>query len=227
MNTIANNLSAIKANMAVAAQRAGRDINTIQLLAVSKFRSIAAILTAKALGQRCFAESRVQEALPKISALADESLEWHFIGAMQTNKTRDIAEHFNWVHSLDSLSLAERLNAQRPSHLPPLQVCLQLKFNALDQRQGINLLELPGLVQKIMGLSRLRLRGLMMLPTLEESLHSNPRPFRQLKQTLQQLQQAYPQLDTLSMGMSNDYELAITEGATMVRIGGALFGEEK
>ncbi len=227
MKTIAQNLTTVQANIIAAAERFCRDGDEIKLLAVSKHQPLSVIRQAIAAGQRCFGESYAQEALAKITALAHESLEWHFIGPIQTNKTRLIAEHFNWVHSVCRLKIAQRLNEQRPAHLPPLNVCIQINVSNEAHKQGINLVELIKLAQAIQQLPKLKLRGLMMIPALTESLQHDPKPFRLLRETLQELNKQGFQLDTLSMGMSADYELAIAEGSTMVRIGTELFGKRE
>lgn len=225
MKTIAQNLTTVQANIIAAAERFCRRPNEIKLLAVSKHQPLSAIQQAIAAGQRCFGESYTQEALAKIAALAHESLEWHFIGPIQANKTRLIAEHFNWVHGVCRLKIAQRLNEQRPAHLSPLNVCIQINVSNEAHKQGINLVELIKLVQAIEQLPKLKLRGLMMIPALTESLEHDPKPFQLLRKTLQKLNKQGFQLDTLSMGMSADYELAIAEGSTMVRIGTELFGK--
>lgn len=227
MKTIAQNLTTVQANIIAAAERFCRGGDEIKLLAVSKHQPLSIIRQAIAAGQRCFGESYAQEALAKITALAHESLEWHFIGPIQTNKTRLIAEHFNWVHSVCRLKIAQRLNEQRPAHLPPLNVCIQINVSNEAHKQGINLVELIKLAQAIVQLPQLKLRGLMMIPALTESLQHDPKPFRLLRETLQELNKQGFQLDTLSMGMSADYELAIAEGSTMVRIGTELFGKRE
>ncbi|MDF2867745.1 MAG: YggS family pyridoxal phosphate enzyme [Gammaproteobacteria bacterium] len=227
MKTIAQNLMTIQANIIVAAERFCRSPHEIKLLAVSKHQPLSAIQQAIAAGQRCFGESYVQEAVAKITALTHEALEWHFIGPIQTNKTRLIAEHFNWVHSLCRLKIAERLNEQRPAHLPPLNVCIQVNVSNEAHKQGVNLVELVKLAQAVQQLPKLKLRGLMMIPALTESLQHDPKPFQLLRETLQWLNKRGFQLDTLSMGMSADYELAIAEGSTVVRIGTELFGKRE
>lgn len=196
----------------------------MQLLAVSKNRTAAELAAAAACGQRCFGESYLQEALAKQTALADADLEWHFIGPIQSNKTRQIAEHFDWVHSIDRLKIAERLNAQRPEQLPPLNVCLQVKLSAEPSKSGASIDNLTALAAAVQGLSRLRLRGLMALPAAVVDFERQRQPFRQLYALYSTLNSNGYQLDTLSMGMSNDLEAAIAEGSTLVRIGTAIFG---
>lgn len=175
-------------------------------------------------GMTRFGENYLQEALEKIEALQDLSLEWHFIGPIQSNKTRPIAEHFDWVHSVDRLKLARRLSEQRPPHLPPLNICLQVNVSGEQSKSGATLEELPALAREVASLPHLRLRGLMAIPAPAEGLEAQRQPFHHMHQALQQLNAEGLELDTLSMGMSGDLEAAIAEGATLVRIGTALFG---
>lgn len=175
-------------------------------------------------GMRRFGENYLQEALEKIAALQELDLEWHFIGPIQSNKTRPIAEHFDWVHSVDRLKLARRLSEQRPAGLPPLNICLQVNVSGEQSKSGITLQELPALAQEVATLPRLRLRGLMAIPAPAAGLEAQRQPFRQMRFALEQLIAEGLELDTLSMGMSGDLEAAIAEGATLVRIGTALFG---
>jgi len=227
MQTIAQNLSTIHANIIATAERFCRSSTEIKLLAVSKHQSVLAIQQAVAAGQLCFAESYVQEAMAKIIALAEEKLEWHFIGPLQTNKLRFVAQHFSWVHSVCRLSTAHRLNELRQERQPLLNVCIQVNVSDEPQKQGIEFAQLPELASAIMALPKLKLRGLMMIPSLKQSLDQDPQPFRQLRQALHELNKQGFELDTLSMGMSTDYELAIAEGATVVRIGSELFGKRE
>jgi pyridoxal phosphate enzyme (YggS family) len=224
MTTIPANLQAVKARIAAACVQAGRDPAAVRLLAVSKTWPESAVRAAAGAGQVAFGESYVQEALPKMTALADLGLEWHFIGPLQSNKTRPVAEHFAWVHSVDRLKLAERLSAQRPAALPPLNVCLQVNISAEASKSGCSLAELPALARAVAALPRLRLRGLMAIPAPAEGLEQQRQPFRRLREALEQLNAAGLQLDTLSMGMSDDLEAAVAEGATLVRVGSAIFG---
>jgi pyridoxal phosphate enzyme (YggS family) len=196
----------------------------VQLLAVSKTHPADVLRSAAAAGQRRFVESYLQEALEKIAALAGHNLEWHFIGPLQSNKTRPIAEHFAWVHSVDRLKVAERLSAQRPERLPPLNVCLQVNVSGEASKSGCTLTELPALAQAVAKLPRLRLRGLMTIPAPSEDPAQQRLPFRRLREAQEQLIAEGLELDTLSMGMSDDLGAAIAEGATLVRVGSALFG---
>ncbi len=222
---IADALMTIQQRIAQAAQQFTRSPESIRLLAVSKTRPIADIVTAFKKGQYHFGENYLQEALPKIEALRDCHLEWYFIGPLQSNKTRSIAEYFDWVLSLDRLKQAKRLNIQRPTHLPPLNVCIQVNISEEPQKSGVRLAELPALAQAITQLPRLRLRGLMTLPAPRQDFNQQRIPFRTLHTAYQQLRASGLALDTLSMGMTNDMVAAIAEGSTLVRIGTGIFGE--
>lgn len=217
-------LTATLTRIRAAEQADGRPRGSVALLAVSKTQPAAAIRALADAGQRCFGENYLQEALAKIAELADRDLEWHFIGPLQSNKTRAIAEHFHWVHSVDRLKIAERLSAQRPEALPPLQICLQVNVSGEASKSGCTLDELPTLAQAVAALPRLRLRGLMAIPAPAAGYEAQRRPFRLLREALERLNAAGLALDTLSMGMSDDLEAAIAEGATLVRVGTALFG---
>jgi len=224
MATISANLQAVKGRIRTAAQSAGRDAGAARLLAVSKSWPAASVREAFAAGQRAFGENYVQEGVPKITALDDLDLEWHFIGPLQSNKTREVAAYFDWVHSLDRLKIAERLSAQRPAGAPPLQVCLQVNVSGEASKGGVTPGETAVLARAVAKLPRLRLRGLMAIP--EPGADGNllrPR-FAELRQLLALLNAEGMQLDTLSMGMSDDLEVAIAEGATIVRVGTAIFG---
>lgn len=196
----------------------------ILVLAVSKTRSAEEIRVAHKCGLNAFGESYLQEALQKISELEGLGLVWHFIGPIQSNKTRAVAEHFDWVHSVDREKIALRLNEQRPQHLPPLQICIQVNISGESSKSGAALEDLPQLVRTIEGLPRLCLRGLMAIPAATEDIAEQRAAFRSLRELCQQLQTLAPAMDTLSMGMSGDMEAAISEGATIVRIGTAIFG---
>ncbi|MDX8385083.1 MAG: YggS family pyridoxal phosphate-dependent enzyme [Gallionella sp.] len=224
MTTIASNLQAVRTAIAKAAVRAGRSTDEVTLLAVSKTFSHVAIRTAHLAGQIRFAENYVQEAIEKIAALHDLTLEWHFIGPIQSNKTRIIAEKFSWVHSVDRLKIAERLSEQRPKNLPALQICLQVNISAEKSKSGISPEEVDELAIAISKLPQIRLRGLMAIPAPVENVILQRQPFTQLKEMLERLNNQGLNLDTLSMGMSHDFSAAISEGATMVRIGTAIFG---
>jgi pyridoxal phosphate enzyme (YggS family) len=224
MTAILSNLQAIREAIARAAQAARRDVAEVRLLAVSKTFPAAAVREAYRGGQVAFGENYVQEALDKMAALRDLPLEWHFIGPIQSNKTRAIAEHFAWVHSVDRLKVAERLSAQRPPQLPPLNVCLQVNVSGEDSKSGIAPEEVMALAQQVAHLPHLRLRGLMAIPAPARDEAAQRVPFAQMRALLEKLKSRGIMLDTLSMGMSHDYAAAIQEGATIVRIGSALFG---
>lgn len=229
MTTISANLQAVRHRIDAAAQAAGRPVDAVQLLAVSKTQPAAAVVAAAASGQRAFGENYVQEGVDKIAALRLShpglALQWHFIGPLQSNKSRQVAEHFDWVHSIDRLKIAERLSAQRPADLPPLQVCVQVNVSGEDSKSGCAPAEVLPLCQAVAVLPGLQLRGLMAIPAPAEDSAAQRAPCRLLRQLFQQLQAAGLPLDTLSMGMSHDLEAAIAEGATLVRVGTAIFGE--
>lgn len=228
MGSIADNLGGVTRLIQKATLQAGRESGSVNLLAVSKTRPAEELREAVAAGQRAFGENYLQEALDKIEALSDlEGVDWHFIGPIQSNKTRQIASAFSWVHSVDRLKVARRLSEQRPSDLPPLNICLQVNINNEQSKSGCKPEELPGLVSEIGQLPGLSLRGLMAIPDPDQSEPELRASFRRLASALNELKQAQPAagpLDTLSMGMSGDLELAIAEGATWVRIGTAVFG---
>jgi len=197
-----------------------------QLLAVSKTQTAAAIRTAYQAGQRAFGENYLQEAIDKQVELADCAIEWHFIGPIQANKTRAIAEHFSWVHSVSRMKIAQRLNKQRPVSLPPLNICLQVNLDKEESKAGIDLAELSALAEALQSLPQLHLRGLMAIPAPRNTSQAQKDSFQRLTSALLNLQKQLPQapLDTLSMGMSADLEAAIAAGATIVRVGTAVFG---
>jgi pyridoxal phosphate enzyme (YggS family) len=224
MTTIALNLQAAHTAIEAAACAASRNINEISLLAVSKTFPANAIRDAFAAGQRDFGESYVQEALPKLAELHDLPIVWHYIGPLQSNKTRAIATHFAWVHSLDRVSIAQRLSAQRPDNLPPLQVCLQVNVSNESSKSGATMAEVLALATAVSALPNLQLRGLMAIPAPTDDQAEQRAAFAQVAQLQHQLNQAGFALDTLSMGMSHDFPAAIAEGATIVRIGTAIFG---
>lgn len=206
---------------------AGRPPGSARLLAVSKTKPAAMIREAWQLGQREFGENYVQEALDKQAELADlDDIVWHFIGPLQSNKTRDVAEHFSWVHGVDREKIARRLNDQRPAALPPLEVCLQVNISDEASKSGIGLEALPALAEAVLAMPRLRLRGLMTIPAPAEGLAEQRAPFARLREALEALRARHPEarLDTLSMGMTADLEAAVLEGATLVRLGTAIFG---
>jgi pyridoxal phosphate enzyme (YggS family) len=225
MTTISANLQAVHARIETAARACGRAPETVGLLAVSKTWPASSVREAAMVGQRAFGENYVQEGIDKIREVARPDLEWHFIGPLQGNKTRQVAETFDWVHSVDRLKIAERLAQQRPETLPPLQVCLQVNISGEDTKNGVAPQEAPALAQRIAQLPRLALRGLMAIPAPAADFAGQREPFRRLRLLFEQLVREGLALDTLSMGMSNDIEAAIAEGATLVRVGTAIFGE--
>jgi pyridoxal phosphate enzyme (YggS family) len=224
MDTIGANLQAVKARIAAAATQCGRVPDSIELLAVSKTFSATAVRSAHAAGQRAFGENYVQEAIDKINALRNLPLVWHFIGPIQSNKTREIAVHFDWAHSIDRLKIAERLAAARPVDMAPLQVCVQINIGNEDSKSGIAPAAAPALLREIATLPRLKLRGLMTIPPASEDIAVQRGYFAQLRRVRDDLAATGILLDTLSMGMSADIEAAIAEGATTVRVGTAIFG---
>ena len=227
MASIDTRLQTVKGRIANACARVGRDVQSVTLLAVSKTQAAQAVQEAAACGQVDFGENYVQEALEKIAALAPlrASLRWHLIGPLQSNKTRLVAEAFDWVHTVDRLKIAQRLAEQRPPQLPPLQVCLQVNVSGEASKSGVAPAELAALAHAVAGLPRLRLRGLMAIPEPEPDEHAQRLPHRRLAALLAELRAQGLALDTLSMGMSADLEAAIAEGSTIVRVGTALFGE--
>lgn len=227
MSAIASNLQAVRARIAKAANDAGRPPETVELLAVSKTWPVDCVIAAARAGQRAFGENYVQEGVDKARATVDLDLTWHFIGPLQSNKTRPVAEHFAWVHSIDRLKIAERLSAQRPAGLPPLQVCVQVNVSGEASKSGCAPGEAVALCQAVAALPRLRLRGLMAIPEPADDFAAQRAPLRHLREIGEQVRAAGVALDTLSMGMSHDLEAAIAEGATIVRIGTAIFGERK
>lgn len=224
MTAILSNLQATRAAIACAAKAAQRDVAEVHLLAVSKTFPAAAVREAYQAGQIAFGENYLQEALEKIEVLHELPLEWHFIGPIQSNKTRPIAENFAWVHSVDRLKVAERLSAQRPPQLPPLNICLQVNVSGEDSKSGVAPHEVAEMAQHIARLPHLKLRGLMAIPAPTEDTAAQRAAFAQMRILLEQLNRQGLVLDTLSMGMSHDYAAAIQEGATIVRIGTAIFG---
>ena len=224
MSSPAGNLNALLSRIRHAEQRFHRPPGAVTLLAVSKGQSAALIAAVAAAGQLRFGESYLQEALLKLEALQQLALEWHFIGPIQTNKTRGIATHFSWVHSVDRLKIAQRLSEQRPPQLPPLNICLEVNISQEPSKHGLSLVELPAVAHAVAGLPRLRLRGLMAIPAPAEDFAAQRRPFARLRALQEELITTGLDLDTLSMGMSADWEAAIAEGATLVRVGTALFG---
>lgn len=222
---VTENLAQIRDLLAKSALAAGREPNEVRLLAVSKKQPVAAIQAAAAAGQRDFGENFVQEGLEKIAQMDSKTLVWHFIGHLQSNKTRLVAEHFDWVHTVDTPKTAARLSAQRPDHLADLNICLQVNVDQEAGKSGVALQALPELAAACRDLPRIQLRGLMCLPAIRQGVSAQREPFKALREASQQLRSAGHDIDTLSMGMSGDYDAAIAEGATIVRIGTALFGE--
>src|SRR5512137_1541637 len=217
-------LQAVLARIEAAARRAGRDPAGVRLLAVSKQQPVEAVVAAADAGQREFGENYVQEGVAKVEALHGRSLTWHFIGQLQGNKTREVAEHFQWVHTVDRERIATRLDAQRPHHAPPLEVLLQVRLGDEPGKGGVEPADLPRLAEFVAALPRLRLRGLMCIPPPVDDEARQRAPFARLRNLLEDLNRRGHSLDTLSMGMSADLEAAVLEGATLVRIGTAVFG---
>jgi pyridoxal phosphate enzyme (YggS family) len=221
---LSQDIAKLRERIRVASQKWGREPGAVTLLAVSKTRPARAIREAAAAGIADFGENYVQEALDKMAQLRDLPLCWHFIGPIQSNKTRAIAENFQWVHSVDRLKIARRLSEQRPDTMPPLQVCLQVNISAEASKAGVPPAALPDLAGEVAKLPGLRLRGLMAIPVPTSDFEQQRQPFAAIRLALESLQSELPELDTLSMGMSGDLEAAICEGATILRIGTALFG---
>ncbi|MDR3300145.1 MAG: YggS family pyridoxal phosphate-dependent enzyme [Candidatus Accumulibacter sp.] len=225
MTTISANLQAVLAHIEAAARVYGRTPETIALLAVSKTWPASFVREAAAAGQRAFGENYVQEGVDKIREIARPDIEWHFIGPLQGNKTRQVAEAFDWVHSVDRLKIAQRLSQQRPAALPPLQVCLQVNISGEDSKSGVAPEEAAALARQVAALPRIVLRGLMAIPAPATDFAGQREPFGRLRRLFERMCDEGLALDTLSMGMSNDIEAAIAEGATLVRVGTAIFGE--
>ena len=221
---LALRIAEVRERMAQAARAAGRSAHSVTLLAVSKAQPPAVLAMAAELGLSAFGESYLNEALEKIAALQDRALIWHFVGRLQANKTRPIAENFAWVHALDRLKIAERLASQRPFHAPALNVCLQVNLAGESSKGGVAPAQLPALVAAVAALPRLRLRGLMCLPPAETDPARQRQWFTQLAHLQDELNAHGAGLDTLSMGMRDDFEAAIAAGATVVRLGTVLFG---
>jgi pyridoxal phosphate enzyme (YggS family) len=228
MGSIGSNLQEVKRRIAAACIEAGRDANSVTLLAVGKTFPAVALRAAHAAGQRAFGENYVQEALAKIDTLADlePPIEWHLIGPLQSNKTRVVAECFDWVHSVDRLKIAQRLAEQRPPGRRPLELCLQVNMSGEASKSGVTPDALPALAHAVAALpaARIRLRGLMAIPEPAADLPAQRAPLRRLAELMRALQRDGLALDTLSMGMSADLEAAVAEGSTIVRIGSAIFG---
>ena len=225
MIRVTENLALIRDLLATAATEADRDPDGISLLAVSKKQPLEKIDEAAAAGQRDFGENFVQEGLDKMQASSSADLTWHLIGHLQSNKTRVVAEYFDWVHTIDKLKTAKRLSQQRPAHLPPLNICLQVNVDDEPGKSGVSVNAVRALAVACADLPGIRLRGLMCLPAIREGFAAQREPFARLRRIDEDLQPEGLSLDTLSMGMSGDFRAAIFEGATIVRIGTALFGE--
>lgn len=224
--TAEDRLNSVRHRLHQASLDANRAEDSIHLLAVSKMKSAEEVRELFQLGQHAFGENYLQQALEKQALLKDLDIEWHFIGPIQSNKTREIASHFDWVHSIDREKIAQRLNDQRPEEKSPLNVCLQVNVSGEASKSGVTLSDLPSLAEFVSRLPNLKLRGLMAIPAPAETQEAQRRQFAQLRHALESLQKELPgaPLETLSMGMSGDLEAAIMEGATMVRVGTALFG---
>jgi pyridoxal phosphate enzyme (YggS family) len=227
MTLIAENLQTVQARIRQACGAAGRKPDSVRLLAVSKTFGPEAVRQAHAAGQTAFGENYIQEAVDKISALRDLPLEWHCIGPIQSNKTRLVAEHFDWVHSVDRLKIAQRLSDQRPTHMPPLQLCLQVNTDGGPTKSGAQPEEVLELARAVAALPRVVLRGLMTIPDPVEGFDAEVALHRRATQLFEQVRAelAQPQFDTLSMGMTADLEAAIAAGSTLVRVGTAIFGK--
>lgn len=222
---IAKNLTQIQQNITHYCQKYHRNPQDVHLLAVSKTKPSEDIRAAFNAGQVRFGENYLQESIEKIHDLADLQIEWHFIGAIQSNKTREIAENFAWVHSVDRLKIAHRLSQQRPESLPPLNICLQINISHENSKSGFNIEDIESAVNEIIKLPNLKLRGLMAIPAKADNLSEQRAIFSQMKTLLATLHAQHTQIDTLSMGMSGDMEAAIAEDSTLLRIGTAIFGE--
>lgn len=223
-DSIAARIDTVRSDIQRAEQAAGRPKGSVDLLAVSKTRSCDDIRQAVSAGCLQFGESYLQEAIEKIQEIDDSSLLWHFIGPIQSNKTQLIAQYFDWVHSIDRLKIAQRLDRQRADHLKPLQVCIQVNITGEDRKSGITAVQLPELMKQMLSLQRIQIRGLMTVPRKLDSRDRQIECFSRLRELLQQANRHGAQLDTLSMGMSNDLDIAIEQGATIVRVGSAIFG---
>ena len=223
-NEIPQRLAEVRRRIRAAARAAGRQADEVTLLAVSKTKPAGDIVAAYREGQRQFGENYLQDAVPKIEALADLAIEWHFIGRLQSNKAAEISRHFAWVHGIDQHKHAVRLSDHRPMQVPPLQVCIQVNLSGEATKGGVRPAELPALAHAVAGLPRVRLRGLMTLPSPTTDSAAQHAVFAQLRGLLEDLQRRGLELDTLSMGMSADMEAAIAEGSTMVRVGTDIFG---
>ena len=226
-NTIAQNIQSIRTQIKALEEKYLRQAGSVQLLAVSKTRPIEDIQTAFAENQLHFGENYLQDALSKIENITESGIEWHFIGPLQSNKTRLIAENFHWVHTIDRLKIAQRLSEQRGTDKKPLNVCIQVNVSGEERKSGVNRDEALTLARQIIELPNIKLRGLMTIPASNNDFEQQRKPFRVLKELKDEVHAQGIELDTLSMGMSNDMEAAIAEGSTMVRIGTAIFGKRE
>lgn len=220
-------LNQVRQDIATFEKRHGRVSGSVSLLAVSKRKPLAAIRDALQTGQLAFGENYVDEGVEKIVALDDANLAWHFIGAIQSRKTAAIATHFQWAHGVDRLKVAKRLSEQRPGGMPPLNICLQVNTDNETAKAGVEFADVARLAEDCIELPGIRLRGLMAIPAPRNDFDEQRRVFARLRECLESLQQSHPDLDTLSMGMSGDMEAAIAEGATLVRVGTAIFGQRE
>jgi len=221
---VTENLAYIRDLLAKSAVNAGRDAESIRLLAVSKKQPVSSVIEAAAAGQCDFAENFVQEGLEKIAGAGRDDLCWHFIGHLQSNKTQAVADHFDWVHTVDRFKIAERLSNQRPKQLRDLNICLQVNIDGEPGKSGVAVIEVIALARKMAALPRIRLRGLMCLPKMRSDVDAQREPFARLRELSDTLRTDGIAVDTLSMGMSGDFQAAILEGSTIVRIGTAVFG---
>ena len=221
---ISHHIDIIKQRVRAAEQQYHRPLGSVHILAVTKSQPVESIKTAFHAGQLLFGENYLQEALPKINELRDLPIEWHFIGRIQSNKTRLIANHFSWVQSIDNLKQAQLLNQYRPIYLPKLNICIQVNISRSSNKSGVDLEDLPELMQGILDLERLQLRGLMTIPEVYEDFSKKVTVYQQLRSAQLQLSGQGLLLDTLSMGMTHDFEAAVAAGSTLVRIGTGIFG---
>ncbi|MDF7671448.1 YggS family pyridoxal phosphate-dependent enzyme [Orbaceae bacterium ESL0721] len=228
MNNVYNNIQRVKNSIQETAEKYNRDSKAIELIAVSKTKPVSQIAEAIEAGQLAFGENYVQEGIEKVHYFQqtnpNNKLIWHFIGPLQSNKCKQVAENFDWMHTVDRLKIAQRLNDNRPAHKGKLNILIQINISQEESKAGIKPEQLPELAAQIMQLPNLTLRGLMAIPEIENDFEKQLATFRKMDQLLQDLKQYYPELDTLSMGMSNDMSAAIAAGSTMVRIGSAIFG---
>ena len=224
MSSIAENLIQVRQQIKSSLEKTDRELSSVMLLAVSKTRPAEDLRQAYTEGQRDFGENYLQESLEKISALQDLDICWHFIGPLQSNKTKAVAENFNWMHTVARFKIAQRLSDQRPANLPPLNICVQVNISQEQSKSGVLPSELPELIAKISELPDICVRGLMAIPKATENKKEQQQAFATMQTLLTQLQETHPEMDTLSMGMSGDMDAAIAEGSTIVRIGTAIFG---